>query len=258
MPDLVSLLSSQSSNDLKNLVKERGLARSGTKPVLARRLAEADPEGMTHLFRGMTYLACTPGGLELVDQFLEAGVKAEQEARDRSMAALRGGQYGEACRVVASFEATRVFGRGLGIDWHNYESARDEAILRLVFSERLARHTNFDENAIKMIQVAAAMMQIWGTNDPQTYLDRGLKDDEIDWAVETRMLLFRAIETVRRQELEASGIQRVEVLGSGNQTDCQVCKSDNKKEYPIGQAPLLPHEGCSCQAGCRCILLAAE
>ena len=121
-PELVSLLCSQSSKDLKILAKARGLPQSGTKPVLARRLAKADPEGMAHLFRGRTYLSCTPVGRGLAERFLAAGAKAEQEAQAQSLAALRQGQAAEACRIVASFEASRVFGRGVGINWQEYRA----------------------------------------------------------------------------------------------------------------------------------------
>ena len=161
-PDLVSQLCSKSSYDLKTFAKERRLPQSGTKPILARRLARADPDGMVELFRGRTYLSCTPVGRGLAERFLEAGAKVQQEAQDQSLAALRRGQVEEACRIVATFEASRVFGRGVGIDRQGYEPTRDSGILGLVFSESLARHAKLDQKALANIRVAAGMMQLWG------------------------------------------------------------------------------------------------
>jgi hypothetical protein len=214
-PDLVSLLCSKSSYDLKTFAKERGLPQSGMKPVLERRLAKADSEGMAHLFCGRTYLSCTPVGRGLAERFLEAGAKAEQEAQDQSLVALRQRQFEEACRVVATFEASCVFGRGVGTDWQAYEPTRDSGILSLIFSESLARHAELDEKALANIRVAAAMMQLWGTNNPRPYLEEGLNHDGVDWAVEARMLLFRGLGIVRLQEMKSAGIQRVKVLWSG-------------------------------------------
>jgi len=255
-PDLVFLLCSESSSNLKSLAKERSLPMSGTKPVLARRLAKADPEGIARLFRDRMYLSCTPTGRGLAEEFLEAGVKAEQQARDRSLAALQQHQLEEACRVVASFEASRVFGRGLGINWQKYDPSRDSEVLHLIFSQRLVRHEQFDGRALDNIRVAAAMMHLWGTNNPKPYLEKSLNYDEVDWEVETRMLLSRALGIVHLQEIKSAGIQRVRVLGSGSVGDCQVCRSDSEVVYPVAQAPVLPHVGCCCPNGCRCILVA--
>jgi hypothetical protein len=261
-PDLVSLLCTKSSYDLKTLAKERakerGLPQSGTKPVLARRLAKADPAGMAQLFRGKTYLSCTRVGRGLAERFLEAGAKAQQEAQDQSLAALRQRQVEEACRIVATFEASRVFGRGLGIDWQRYEPTRDSAILRLIFSESLARHAKLDEKALANLRVAAAMMQLWGTNNPRPYLEEGLNYDEVDWSVEAMMLLSRGLGIVGLQAMKSAGIQKVKVLGSGVRGRCLACRSDDQVVYLIDRAPVLPHEVCSCHSGCGCILVAVR
>lgn len=255
-PDLVSLLCSRSSNDLKAYAKERGLPQSGTKPVLARRLAKADAEGMVRLFRGKTYFSCSSVGRDLAERFLEAGARAEEQARDQSLAAVRQQKFEEACQVVASFEASRVCGRGVGINWQQYDPSRDSRILRLIFSQRLMRRGQIDENALENIRVAAAMMHLWGTNNPKRYLEASLSRDGIDWEVESRAVLSRALGTIRLQEMKSAGIQRIRVLGSGDTADCQVCRSDDEVVYLIAEAPVLPHDGCSCRTGCRCVLTA--
>ena len=256
-PDLVSLLCSKSGNDLKNFAKERGLPSSGTKPVLARRLSKTDPEGMADLFRGKTYLSCTQVGRELAERFLATEAKAEQHAQAQSLAALRHGEFEQASRVVASFAASRIFGGGAEDHWQQAQSIRDIGVLRLLFSECLARHAHLEEKVLRNIRVAAAMMQLWGTNNPKSYLEAGLSL-EVDWVVETGLLLSRALGIVRLEEMKAAGIERVQVLASGDPADCEKCIADNNKTYQIGSAPFLPHQECTCQTGCRCILLASE
>ena len=130
--------------------------------------------------------------------------------------------------------------------------------MRLVFSECLARHAKLDQKAMANIRVAAAMMQLWGTNNPKPYLEEGLNRDEVDWAVEARMLFFRGLGIVRLQEMKSAGIQRVKVLGSGGRGRCEACRSDDQMAYPIDRAPVLPHEVCGCQTGCGCILVAVR
>ena len=102
------------------------------------------------------------------------------------------------------------------------------------------------------------MMQLWGTNNPKPYLEKGLDQEQVDWAVEARMLLFRGLGIVQLQEMKSAGIHRVKVLGSGVRGRCEACRSDDQMAYLIDRAPVLPHEVCGCQTGCGCILVAVR
>lgn len=256
--DLISRLQTRSSSELKSYANERGLPQSGNKTTLARRLAKSDPTGMEQMFVGKRYFVCTPRGQELAEKFLQQGAEAEQEAKERSLAAVREGRIVEACQIVAKFEASRVFGRGVGVDWQNYDPSRDTNIVRAIFSERLLRHAKFDKQTMANLRVAAAMMQLWGVNNPKPWLEQASQSGIIDWPLEARMLQFRALEMDRLEAMRAAGIRRVEVLGSGDSSDCRVCRSDKNKVYAIGDAPVLPHGECTCESGCGCILIAKE
>jgi hypothetical protein len=127
--DVPMLLELKSKNELKSLAKVRGISQSGTKEDLASKLVKADPRGMSSLFRGKTYISCTPKGQSLVEKFAESESELRLKAENQSASALQGGLYKDACTIVANFEASQVFPRGVGIDWNRYDATRDIEIL---------------------------------------------------------------------------------------------------------------------------------
>jgi hypothetical protein len=251
--DVVRLLQSKSSSDLKTLAKERNVGHSGTKEVLAKRLAKADPEGMKRLFHGKVYVTCTPKGQLVANKFLDSEKQIKSEAERESALALKQGRFKEACLLVAAFEASRVFPRGVGIDWKRYDYSYDLSVLDLIFKQQLKRLVSLDQNTLLNLRLAG-MMQLWGTNRPPRWL---LSDSE-DWSIESRMILFSAIGTIRLQGMKKADIRRVQVLSSGHPDICPACRSSENKTYKIEDAPILPHEKCECEAGCCFMLIGAE
>jgi len=252
--DLVALLQTKSANDLKSLAESRGLGKSGTKETLAKRLVKSDPEGMRTLFLGKSYLVCTPRGRLIVEKYLESETEIKNQCEQAVISALEEQRWKDACLMVASFEASRVFPRGIGTDWKNYNSNYDLFVLKQISECHIQRHASFDENVISKLRVSAAEMHLWGTNKPSAIgLNAGF-----DWAVESRMILFSALGAKRLEEMKSAGIKRVKILGSGSSDVCSICKSANDKVYRIDAAPTLPHENCTCENGCCCLLVANE
>lgn len=252
--EVVTLLQSKSKEELKSLAKIRNISQSGTKEVLARRLFEHDPNGMRELYHGKTYLMCTPKGKLLVDGFLESeeelGCKAERAAES----ALRAGRYEEACAEVAEFEAGKVFQRGLGIDWSKYDASRDLEVLSEIASIKLTRHNDIPQDTLDSLRISAGMMNLWGTSKPEKWLAASEKR----FANEAHALWAAAIEAVNLRAFKRIGIKRVEILSSGRDNMCLVCRNDDKKIYEIEAAPKLPHEGCTCEIRCGCTLIAVQ
>jgi len=252
--DLVALLQTKSANDLKNLAETRGLGKSGTKETIAKRLVKCDPDGMRTLFLGENYLVCTPRGRLIVEKYLESETEIRKQCEQVVISALEGQRWIDACLMVASFEASRVFPRGIGMDWKNYNSNHDLFVLKQISECNLQRHASFGENIISKLRVSAAEMHLWGTNKPSAI---GTSTD-FDWAIESRMILFSALGAIQLQEMKSVGIKRVKILGSGSSDVCPICKSVNEKIYRIDAAPILPHENCTCENGCCCLLVANE
>jgi hypothetical protein len=149
--DLIRLLQTKSSSDLKSMARAREIPHSGTKEILAKRLVKDDQAGMAQLFHGIDFLVCTVRGAMIVEKFQES----EQEMK---------------------------------------RQAERDALLALI--------------------------------------------------------------KVRLQEMKQTGIKRVKVLGSTE--TCPACRAESGKVYAIEAAPVLPHEGCSCERGCVCLLIATE
>jgi len=252
--DVVALLQTKSVSELKALAASRGLRKSDTKEVLAKRLFEHDPEGMRQTFRKKAYLICTEKGRLIADKYLESEDEIKAQCEQSTLSALMEGRLKDACLLVASFEASHVFPRGIGIDWHKYDSNYDLAVLQFIFTMQPPRHASFDPDAIPRVRIGASMMHLWGVNKvPGCALNGGG-----DLTVPSRMLLFAALGSVHLQEMKRVGIKRVKVLASGQPEICSVCRSANGETYPIASAPRLPHDECTCEAGCACLIVADQ
>lgn len=232
--DVVVLLQGMSLAELKDHAKARGLALSGNKETVAKRLVRADPDGMRAMFRGRHYLVCSRKGQMLALRFYEAKRKKQEQAENKCLAALRDGRLKDAC----------LAGGEMGI-------------LQSIFSVLLPRHAQLDANTVQNLRVGAAMAHIWGC-DTSRWLPKNLDEHEVNLAAEARMLLFHVLERIRLGVMKQAGITRVKVVGSGHPTDCRVCRSASGTKHPIQEAPILPHEGCTCEMGCRCMLCALE
>jgi len=256
--DLIVLLRIESAATLKSLAKERKLSCAGTKETLAKRLVNADPEAMRARFKGKRFLVCTAKGKMLVDKRQEVDRHNKMLAENECLRALKEGRLEDACLAVAAYEKTRLIPRGLGIDWQNYEISHDLLILETLFAAQLPRHSEFKLETMARVREAAAMIHLWGTNNPSPWLPEDVVESQIDWGVKARMLLFHALERVRLQDMKDAGAKRVEVLTSGSVLVCPVCRADEGKTYPLDDAPSLPHQTCTCEEGCACTLVAIK
>ena len=111
--EITTLLQSKSKQELKSLAKARNLGQSGTKELLAERLFKADPTGMSEFFRVKTYFKCTAKGRLIVEKFVQSQVALELRAEWATESALKNGEHETACATVASFEASKIFQRGV-------------------------------------------------------------------------------------------------------------------------------------------------
>jgi hypothetical protein len=242
--EVARLLQSKSKDELKSLAKARNLGQSGTKELLAKLLFKADPNGMRALFSGKMYFTCTAKGQLIVEKFVESETDFMFKTERATEAALRTGRYEDACAIVATYEASRVFQRGYEIDWAL-------EVLNGIASFQSRRHRDIPESVLFSLRVSAGMMNLWGTNNPAKWLN----ESEKKFAPEARVILFAGIAKHRLTEMQRSGVTRVEVVGSGRDDVCAVCRNSDRKAYDIGSAPELPHENCTCKYGCGCLLL---
>jgi hypothetical protein len=257
-PDLIWLLRSRPSNELKVLAAKRGLGQSGNRETLAKRLVRSDPEEMARLFRGRVYLACTHEGGTLVENFLQAEAEAKRDAEARCLAAVRERRFEDAIQIVAALGGKRGSGMGEQADHQSGGSRATRRVLDLIFTQLLPRHAGLDEPTMLSIHTAAAMMELWGTNDPRPWLAADPRPEQVDRSTEARMLLSGAWQKFRIEEMQRAGIKRAEILPPSDEDVCPACRAHGGRVYSIEELPELPCEGCSCETGCRCIALARE
>ena len=112
---------------------------------------------------------------------------------------------------------------------------------------------------VEPLRIAAAMMELWGTN---TIRDFVTIDGEIDYRLDAQKIAFMLhahgnfIRTL--EDIRCSGISRVELLRSANSQVCKDCRTLGGKSFLIDEVPELPLANCRCKDGCTLSVTAAR
>ena len=156
--------------ELKDMLKQRGLAVSGRKDEMIQRLVQADTEGMKKAAGGLSLLECTAIGHEVVAQYIaverEKRARVEQEVLEH----LNRRKFKEASMTVATYEAEQVFPRGLGIDWKYHNPDRDIEMLNLIFRSKPKIIAKLGDDKLPALRLGAGMMALWGRNSAKEWL----------------------------------------------------------------------------------------
>jgi hypothetical protein len=245
--------------DLKAILKERGLKVSGRKEELIQRLIDNDTQAMREATKGLDLYRCTPEGMQLAENFLE-GEKAKRVAVEQDILSLLARrEFSEAVRIVAQYEASQVFPRGLGIDWKNYNGASDVESLKAIFETRPEILRGIEENQLSKLRLAAGMMQLWGTNIARQWISNEFETGiHLDSDAACRMLVFHAIHLRDIRGYKKAGVKTVKVLGVDDGSTCSECRKISGKKYKLENVPDLPYSKCTCEIGCRCTTVASE
>lgn len=241
------------AQDLKELLRERGLRVSGKKAELAARLIEADAEGMHQHVMSVKAWVLSPTMAGHVEKHLSAEKAAETQAHDAAFSALQGGRVRKAVNTIVTYERTRLFSRGLGIDWHReaigeYMFKQAQAILQS--SPGILRDVPAHE--LKLLRPIAALLELTGENRAKPWLPTDLAGHprlEIETVV--RMLLFHGRNTAQLQDLRQAGCKQVDVATCGGDS-CSTCQQMDGKTFAIDRVPELPNPHCTHELGCRC------
>jgi len=246
--------------DLKELLKDRGMRTTGPKDELVRRLVENDAAAMREATRGVALLRCTTEGAELARRYLEEEAGRRQVAESEVLRLLSRQDYLGAASVVAQFEASQVFARGLGIDWKNYDCATDVHFLKTVFERTPTILKDIQQLQLGQLRLVAGMMYLWGTNDRKRWFPEGLQTGiRLTAEVACAMLVFHA-SYIRELEgyRKSAVVKTVEILGAHDESSCDECRRIDGKRFQLDSVPELPYTKCTCDRGCRCTTVAAE
>lgn len=241
--------------ELKDLLKQRQLAVSGTKDELVHRLMQADKAGTMELVAGTELLICTQSGHDIAEQYIaserEKRTKVEQQVIDY----LTKRKFKEASLTVAKYEAEQVFPRGMGIDWTSYDPEHEIQVLHTIFNDKPEILSMLEEAKLEPLRIGAAMMELWGENTASKWLPPSFEAGlAIDNDIAARMLLFSSQHKEQlRQYIESGDVQYVEILAAAN--SCESCKKLQGKRCRVDKAPKLPNPNCTHELGCRCVYL---
>lgn len=246
-------------SELKSMLKNRQLKMSGRKVNLIDRLIENDAPGMEKATNDISVFKCSEGGKILVNDYLYKAKEERERAEKIALNLLKERSFKKSVEVVARYEASQVFPRGLGIDWNCNSGKTDIEVLNTIFGKPPSILNDVDDRRLENLRLAAAMMHLWGTNSPSHWLPDDF-DTEIymESDVVARMLVFYALHQRQMKYYKQAGVRTVEILTIDDSNTCSACKKLSNKKYIIDKVPELPNPNCTCKIGCRCTAVAKD
>src|SRR5690606_8503422 len=137
------------------MLRERELVVSGRKADGIARLVAADAAGMEDKVAQISAYVCTETGRALAEDYVNCEAERRRCARARSLEFLCAGKLRQAGAIVAEYEASQVFPRGLGVDWNQRPSPEDIRKLERILGERPAILKNVASDEWEPLQRSA-------------------------------------------------------------------------------------------------------
>jgi hypothetical protein len=240
--------------DLKEFLKQHGLAVSGKKEELINRLITVDKLGMENLVSDLLVLLCTDDGRKIAEDYLKNEKEKRIFAEQQTIQFLHDRKFKEACLIMGNYEADQVFQRGIGINWKKYTPERDIEMLNDIFSSKPKVLKEMDSSKYDKLWIDASMHHLWGTNKSGNWIDSDFETG-IHYDVTTAARLIEANAYYKRnmRELVRNGKKIVYIISCANDSlVCPACKKLSGKRFKISEVPELPYEQCTSEMGCRC------
>ncbi len=227
-------------DDLRYLLREKGLKTSGKKDDLLNRYVEACPAEAEQKASAMAgdLLVCTPEGVQKIadiDRKADRQDSAQLEMR-RLLSRRKVEEAAEVVRLYKGYECNPLQENIVG---------KDE--VEMVLALREVPGIALEEFADARLN--AAMEMLWyGKITSSEYSHKPAYHAVGRFAAD-------AVEKERSRRVlkdysENEFITRVEIMCQDD--SCRVCKAVAKRTYPLNKAPLIPIDGCTNESGCRC------
>ena len=206
---------------------------------------------------GTAAFQCSADGHRVISEYL-ANAKAKRLAAEKEVLALLSrGQYREASKRMASYEATQIVPRDSGVDWNQYSPVRDMLVLTSLFAGIPTALRGLDSDAMQPLRLAVGMMHLWGADSPDPWLPPGFTTGlSITPETAARMLHYYASQQATLVQYRQLGYVRAVRIEPRNDKDtCDGCRHLAGKAFRLDEVPDLPYEGCTSSQGCRCSMV---
>lgn len=242
--------------DLKQLLKEAGLKVTGTKDVLIARLLESDSSGIQERMKDFQFLVCTSSGSELARQFLARMETDRSRTESEISKALEERNFETAVDKLFEYERAQVFPRGINMTWTKAESKSFLQKLGVMYDVVPGILKNINPSSLDSLRNSAAMMFLFGDSTATKWqpsnINTGLKMDN-DAAA--RMFIFSASSILRMQDYKKLGVKRFRVDVGDDASTCAACLTNKGLSFSIDDVPEIPFPHCTCESGCRCMVM---
>lgn len=243
------------ATEIKDFLRDRSLPVSGRKAECIERLMAADPVGMERKVASISAYICTPEGKEIAEKFLATEEERRRIAHEQSLNFLQKGNVREALATVAEFERQQVFPRGVGCDWNRSPTSDEINLVNEILAARPKILKGVPDDQWQTIQLAAAMVEIWGERSAKPWLPvTFIGSSNLDPETTVRMVMFAGKTKATLAQFRQSGFTKIQVSGSDD-SSCPTCRHMAGRKYPIAKTPEVPCEHCTNEMGCRCMIM---
>ena len=245
--------------ELKKILSSRGLKVSGKKAEQARRLVEADPEGMEKLLVHRKVVRCAPAVSEVVSTWVAEQEKSSETATDGVIAALRNRDFKTAIRIAHAYTESKYqppnhpAQDAMTIKPAPRSAEERETDLAMVFTLRPKILNGLQREQWEGIYLNYAVWQLLGSTAPEKCTPGFTGVGVMNSATATRMLSFYVKHLSDLARMRESGIKKAKIIGIGG---CEACFALKDQTFRLDELPELPYKDCTCELGCRCTAIA--
>ena len=168
-------------DELKDLLRERGLKVSGGKAKLIHRLVQADGPAAEALTHGHQIMKCSGEALAILEAFWQEREQAERNAKSKSFELLLAGNPQEAYREFLQY-ARQYASPDAGSNAYQVE------MLDGVLSASPAALADLNEPALRHLQAVAAMSILWRDENAISWLPEDFATEAHDAEVAVNYL----------------------------------------------------------------------
>ena len=132
-------------------------------------------------------------------------------------------------------------------------------IVRFILEHDYSPDPAIKPGVLQPLKVVAAATELWGQVAVDEVADvSGFWKYQHDPETVIRLLYRAGLEQHRLARLREMGARIVTLRSTGEEPPCPACAVDLGRDFPLDDAPFLPHRRCSCAGSCQCSYIAAH